>query len=793
MSGEPIKPPSGLHDGEPPAQKASLPARLLGQASAKADQQAPEVDHYQLDTTGKHQQPQHINETLPDSTTSSAGAPLVAKGDEERPLDPGTKDLGWSETEQEIAQPLLSGLKNKELWLLERRFNKQTFRVKRVEEDQLLNGLDCNIAEDHEFSPDRLRSTLERFYTSVILNLAAFAKHMARLRSWHEAKRSAAFAILYAVAWFFDKTLLALILVAILLIASPRSRLILFPPAPLATISATSGKPKIPEAQHLGSTSSLTGAAETYHGQAAEREAANFVSSLSSLAVSTAVGSDSNPVESDDEGDQDGAGEDETTAVGREGDASESKQKDSSALSEDALPDPSRVASSSITTPANTDPSVPADGDHTAAPVDNAVWSKAAPVLRVLEDICDTFERFGNALSPMPPFHQHVPRTRLAAVLAPLALLASLLDPNLVYRSTTFLVGFLFFGQPLMDRLKPEPLIAWLDAHVPHWKKMLQLKNTLLRGVPTNAQLTVALLRIGEANKSPLPPPPLPIAAEKEGKAGPEPVVPEGEEIADHPDIPPEYREELRRQAQEKQAQDKATGEDDSSSSKEKEKKKPSKIVSILKVTAKSLTASALGVNRAEATVLGTEASRARLGVVKKALAERALGDGPAAFKARYKGKKGLVIISTSSTTPCVSFEPRQPAVTRAAMSAVDQMRSKGEEAKGSGKNKTSVGSDGASGAEQTTKQALEKTVETTRRAPLFSIQIEDIVDLSKRGGLGWKAKLLVSWAMDSDIADGLEVITKTGEKFLITAMPRRDEVFNRLIALSPNTTWELA
>jgi hypothetical protein len=30
----------------------------------------------------------------------------------------------------------------------------------------------------------------------------------------------------------------------------------------------------------------------------------------------------------------------------------------------------------------------------------------------------------------------------------------------------------------------------------------------LLKGVPTNAQLTVTLLRIGEANKAPLPPPP---------------------------------------------------------------------------------------------------------------------------------------------------------------------------------------------------------------------------------------------------------------------------------------------
>jgi hypothetical protein len=32
--------------------------------------------------------------------------------------------------------------------------------------------------------------------------------------------------------------------------------------------------------------------------------------------------------------------------------------------------------------------------------------------------------------------------------------------------------------------------------------------STLLKGVPTNAQLAITLLRIGESNGAPLPPPP---------------------------------------------------------------------------------------------------------------------------------------------------------------------------------------------------------------------------------------------------------------------------------------------
>lgn len=41
-----------------------------------------------------------------------------------------------------------------------------------------------------------------------------------------------------------------------------------------------------------------------------------------------------------------------------------------------------------------------------------------------------------------------------------------------------------------------------------NWQKLLELRNTVLKGVPTNAQLTLTLLRIAEQNRAPLPPPP---------------------------------------------------------------------------------------------------------------------------------------------------------------------------------------------------------------------------------------------------------------------------------------------
>ena len=55
-------------------------------------------------------------------------------------------------------------------------------------------GLDLNIAEEEEFSPDKLRANLERLYMTVIVGVIGFGKHIARLRSWREPRRTAAFA-----------------------------------------------------------------------------------------------------------------------------------------------------------------------------------------------------------------------------------------------------------------------------------------------------------------------------------------------------------------------------------------------------------------------------------------------------------------------------------------------------------------------------------------------------------------------------------------------------------------------
>ena len=54
-------------------------------------------------------------------------------------------------------------------------------------------GLDLNIADEDEFSPDKLRANIERLYMTVIIGVIGFGKHIARLRSWREPRRTAAF------------------------------------------------------------------------------------------------------------------------------------------------------------------------------------------------------------------------------------------------------------------------------------------------------------------------------------------------------------------------------------------------------------------------------------------------------------------------------------------------------------------------------------------------------------------------------------------------------------------------
>lgn len=162
--------------------------------------------------------------------------------------------------------------------------------------------------------------------------------------------------------------------------------------------------------------------------------------------------------------------------------------------------------------------------------------------------------------------------------------------------------------------------------------------------------------------------------------------------------------------------------------------KKSKRILNFLKGTTKGGVKTAMTADKAKAHVGATNA-RNRLGVIKNnnTWADR----GPIAFPARYHGKKGHAYITTTATTPALSWTTNLEDVN-----------------------------------------------------PAWTVSISEIQELQKVGGLGWKTKMIVGWAMGHEVVDGLVITAKEGECFHLTAINLRDDLFNRLIAVG-SQMWE--
>ena len=322
--------------------------------------------------------------------------------------------------------------------------------------------------------------------------------------------------------------------------------------------------------------------------------------------------------------------------------------------------------------------------DKSKVPMETAMWNGMRPIMHAIGDLNDTWERFANALSPTPPFPRDNHRLRLAAVVIPMLAASIFITSYLVVKGLTFGIGFGFFGDPILT-----PAIKWLNSTYPNWQKLLELRNTLLKGVPTNAQLTLTLLRIGEANKAPLPPPPT--------AALPPPVQPAAvtdEHLrtvgADEPlNATPE--ELAAAMAHDPDTAHEHTGEDVAASKDKPHGKKGSRVLGALKSGVKGAVSSALGADHLKAKA-GSEHAKQRLGVVPKD--PKSDVSGPSDFKCRYHGQKGYTYIATKSTIPCVAF-------------SIDKK----------------IGVDGTSGREERDLH------------PIWSIPIGDIKELKKIGG----------------------------------------------------------
>ncbi|EDU51375.1 DUF3292 domain containing protein [Pyrenophora tritici-repentis] len=615
-------------------------------------------------------------------------------------------DLGWNEPKELVAKPLVGGLGNEDLWLLVRRFNKQMYHVKEIPTAPP-GGLDMNIADEEEFSPDKLRANIERLYMTIGIGLMGFGKHIVRIRSWRETQRTAWFCSVYFAAWLLDMIMPLLSVTLVTLIVYPPAREIMFPPAPMALVSSTGGVQK-PKSGTLGSTDSATGAPENHKGEAVEQEASNFVNGFASIALSSATGK--HP----------------------QGEPPDEDSPDSN------VPDPTRLAIGAADAKDQASGVKPTrDYDKTKVPMETAMWTKMRPIMHGFAEVTDTWERFANMLEPTPPFPKNRFHFRVAAVVAPVVLVSLFTSSYMFMKGVTFGVGFGFFGDPIIQRG-----LSLLNRKYPNWQKLLELRNTLLKGVPTNAQLTVTLLRIGEANKAPLPPPPH-IAEPPPDK----PVDINEEELrATGADWPLNATQEELDAAM---AHDSTTahetgGEDIDKAKDSKHGKKGTKILNFFRGTVKGGVETTMTADKVKAAAGSTHAKN-RLGAVPPRGMD--LTSGPVEFKARFDGKKGHVYITTKATIPSIAFS---------------------------------------------TDKTIEKigSVDREDLHPLWSLPVGDIMEMRKVGGFGWKARLVVGWAMGREVADGLVITDRRLNEYRITALPLRDELFNRLVAMG-GQKWE--
>lgn len=135
-------------------------------------------------------------------------------------------DVGWHDRPENMPQPLIEGVGNEEMWMLVRRFNK--VRAQREPRTQSAESRAANVSHQgrrhcpwepglahrerrrvlarqdarkyrkivHDSRASTCDVKLDVLLTSLqIIGLLTVAKHVARLRSWNEQRRTAAFCI----------------------------------------------------------------------------------------------------------------------------------------------------------------------------------------------------------------------------------------------------------------------------------------------------------------------------------------------------------------------------------------------------------------------------------------------------------------------------------------------------------------------------------------------------------------------------------------------------------------------
>jgi hypothetical protein len=269
--------------------------------------------------------------------------------------------------------------------------------------------------------------------------------------------------------------------------------------------------------------------------------------------------------------------------------------------------------------------------------------------------------------------------------------------------------------------------------------------STLLLGVPTDAQVVVTLLRLGESQNTPLPPPPMPHKSPSKdvvdlgenalnATGGDRPLGATDEELESAAAIDPDRLEHA------------GGGDDEVNGNKDDDGGgKRKKFFNLFKRSARGAAKTAITVDKVRAK-RGSSTAKARLGAAADPKEQRL--SGPLEFQASYDGKVGFVYLTTDPAASALCFSE--------APATDGSTRPQGEQAK-----------------------------------PVWAVPVADIVELNKYSGYGTKSKMMAGWALDKAIMDGVEIVDRDGKSRVITAVPRRDQLFNRLCTLGEQS-WKV-
>ncbi|KAL2869758.1 uncharacterized protein BJX67DRAFT_346925 [Aspergillus lucknowensis] len=526
--------------------------------------------------------------------------------------------------------------------------------------------LDLNRTAEEQFPPEKLQRTIERFYTSVIMAVNLLFGYTGRLRSWNDSCRTGLFAAVYFLAWVLDLLIPASTGFLVALIFCPSISSLLFPKLP-ETHTVPGARGNEPKQDTIHHTPPV-------NGDRVEPERVITVS----------------------------GGTDPT-----------SPSQGDSFIAADS---PSETLDLTIISPTS---------ENEPEKLINKTNPALNRTMRILSDVTDLCERISNLLSPSPPFDLVMPRLRLAGILILMCLASLLLSSYAIVKVCGLTIGLGLFGDPVFRRA-----VEYLDHNVPNWKEYLDIERTLLKGVPTNAQLALTLLRIGEKNATPLVAQPglresKPIWQiwRKESSTA---AIEQGDKLPTSSGNggPPA---------------------DTTTATTTTMKSKPKKWRQILKFARRAIVIAIKGrvaLDRALA-ITGSGYAKGLLTILDGGNWIAPASLGPHTFEAKFERKRGTAVIDSSKEQPILYFTSRN------------------------------------AGKLEDLRVENQKT-----GSVMFQIAVEDITELKKTEGLGWKGKLIVQLAVGSeDSADGLIIGGReAGQTYHLTGMRGRNQLFNRLV-----------